>query len=325
MSRLFWRTLWLPVVLALLSGCNWDGFEFDEGFGFDWSSPGLEFVPKRFALGAAVVTPIASDGPNALVSAEDPEVIRVERIDSSHVELRAMGVGVTTIRVEEDGQVARYSVEVVVHERHEVLLVQQGWGLVPITAVNDKALLSNVPHKILVALYDSEGLLFGTGLSTLALPERSQDCEYQSGASFDGRCIIFEEGLHILHVEVAGEEEDVMLGAVSEENIVDLLLLRSTEEENAEPGELIKVDVLGLTASGTRVYGLPEERTSAASWTVGPFAYQFEPSSAVELVTLEALGFEAVIAIRGTVGFVPALEHDCLSSSWLGCWGTAPE
>jgi hypothetical protein len=66
MSRLFWRPLWLPVVLALLSGCNWEGSKFDGGIGvaFDWSSPGLEFVPKRFALGAAVVTAIESGGPN---------------------------------------------------------------------------------------------------------------------------------------------------------------------------------------------------------------------------------------------------------------------
>jgi hypothetical protein len=230
-----------------------------------------------------------------------------------------MGVGVTTIQVEEDGQVARYSVEVAVHERHEVLLVQQAWGVVPITAVNDKALLSNVPQRILVALYDSEGLLFGGGLSALALPERSEDCEYHSGASFDERCIIFDEGLHILHVEVAGEEEDVMLGAVSEENIVDILLLRSTEEEDAEPRELIRVDVLGLTESGTRVYGLPEARTTPAMDTVGPFAYRFEPSSAVDLVTFEALGFETVIAIRGTVWFAPALEHDCWCSLLFGC------
>jgi hypothetical protein len=306
------------VVLTMFSGCNWD-FDFGDGIGFGWTSPGLEFVPKRFALGAAVVTAIESDGPSALVSAEDPDVIRVERIDSSHVELRAMGVGVTTIHVEEDGQVARYSVEVVVHERHEVLLVQQGWGVVPITPVNDKALLSNVPQRILVALYDSEGLLFGGGLSALTLPERSQDCEHQSEARFDERCIIFEEGLHTLHVEVAGEEEDLMLGAVSEERIVDILLLRTTEEDDAEPGDVIRVDVLGLTETGTRVYGLPEARTTADMDLIGPLAYRFEPSSSVELVAFEALGFEAVIAIRGAVWFAPALKHDCWSSLFFGC------
>jgi len=318
MSRLFWRTLWLPVVLAMFSGCNWD-LDFGEGFGFDWTSPGLEFVPKRFALGAAVVTAVQSDGPDALVTSEDPEVIRVERIDSSHVELRAMGVGATTIRVEEDGQGANYIVEVVVHERHEVLLVQQGWGVVPITTVDDKALLSDAPQRILVTLYDSEGLLFGGGLSALALPERSQDCEYQSESWFDERCIIFDEGLHILHVEVAGEEEDLMFGAVSEERIVDILLLRSREEEDAEPDELIRVDVLGLTESGTRVYGLPEAHTTPASGTLGPFAYQFQPSSAVELVSFEALGLETVMAMRGEVWFAPALQHDCWSSSWFAC------
>lgn len=107
------------MVLVLLSGCNWEGFELDEAFAFDWTTPALEFVPGRLALGAAVVTAVRSDGPDALVSAEDPNLIRVERIDSNHVELRAIVIGVTTIQIEEDGQVADYDVEVVVHERHE--------------------------------------------------------------------------------------------------------------------------------------------------------------------------------------------------------------
>jgi hypothetical protein len=321
MLRSLWKIVWLPAVLALLSGCNWGALDLN-GL-FDFSPHGLEFVPKRFALGSAVVTAIEASGPSPVVSAADPDIIRVERIDASHVQLSAIGVGATTITVEDDGRVAEYLVEVAVQERHEVLLVERGWGLVPVVAINEKAFLSDVPHQIVVALYDSKGLLFGSGLSRFTMPERSQECARDSGVSFDGRCMILEEGLHVMHVDVAGQEENVVFGAVSEQEIVDILLLPSKEEEDAEPDELIQVNVLGLTESGTRVYGLPEVLTTPSTGIPGPFAYQFGPSSPVQLLTVETLGFEAEIAIHGSVALPQSLEHDCWSSRFFGCLGAA--
>ena len=87
--------------------------------------PGLELVPKRFALGAKVVTEIEAAGPDAAVWADNLDVIRVERVGSTLVELHAVGAGATVIRVEEDGRGEDYAVEVAPHERHEVLLVQR--------------------------------------------------------------------------------------------------------------------------------------------------------------------------------------------------------
>lgn len=317
MSRSLLRMFWVPLLLAQLSGCNWDlGLD---GMVFDFSSPGLDFVPKRFALGAVVTTEIRADGPDAVVAAVNPAVIRVERVDSNHVELRAVGVGTTTIQVAEDGQVEDYLVEVAIHQRHEVLLVQQGWGLVPIVEIDDRILLSDTPHRIIVALYDDEGLLFGTGLSDVLLPDRSDECAADSGTSFDGRCMVLEEGLHLMQVEVAGETEELMFGAVPQEDIVELVLQASKDEQDAEPGELIDVDLWGLTASGGRVHGIPVVLVEPGLGIPAPFSYQFAPSSPVQQLTVEALGLEEQIAIRGEIRFRPNLEHACWSVLFWSC------
>ncbi|MGB8329177.1 MAG: hypothetical protein WCE62_03545 [Polyangiales bacterium] len=317
MFRFLPRVLLLPVLLALLPGCNWD---LDPGnFGFGSTSPGLHFVPRRFALGAKVTTEIEASGPDTVVSATDPDVIRVERVDSSHVKLSAVGLGTTTIQVEEDGQVADYPVDVLVHERHEVLLVQWSWGLVPIVEIDNRMLLADTPHEIIVALYDDEGLLFGAGLSDFVLPERSEACGSDPGASFDGLCIVVEKGLHVMQVEVAGEKEEIMFGAVAQEDIVDLLLVASKDEQDAEAGELLDVDLWGLTENGGRVYGLPGELVSPAFGIPGPFAYEFQPSSPVQQVSVEALGLETQIEIRGEIRLRSGLRHDCGSVLFWGC------
>lgn len=316
MSRSSPRMFWLLVLLASLPSCNWD---FD-GVPYGFASPGLQFVPKRFALGAEAITEIVSDGPDVVVSATDTDVIRVERVDSSHVALHAIGLGTTTIQVEDEGQVEDYRVEVAAHERSEVLLVQRSLGPVPIVEIDETILVSDTPHQIVVALYDDEGLLFGTGLSELVLPERSEACAFDFGASFDGHCMVVEEGLHIMQVQVGGEEETVVLGAVAEQDILDLRVVASKDERDAEAGELIDVDLWGLTARGRRVYGLVGQLVAPAIGIPGAFSYEFEPSAPVELISMEALGFERQLAIRGEIRLRPGLRHACWSSAlFSGC------
>jgi predicted nucleic acid-binding protein len=42
-----------------------------------------------------------------VVSSANPDVIRVERVDSSHVELSAVGLGTTTVQIEDDATLYR--------------------------------------------------------------------------------------------------------------------------------------------------------------------------------------------------------------------------
>ena len=91
MSRFFSTLLGLSVLVAGFAGCNWD-LDLDGVFS---PPPGLEYVPKRFALGAKVKTGIEAAGPDAAVWADNSDVIRVERVSSTLVELHAVGAGAT--------------------------------------------------------------------------------------------------------------------------------------------------------------------------------------------------------------------------------------
>ncbi len=300
----------LVFVITCLSGCDYDFSELDFDLGF--GGPELRNVPSRLALGTTAFAEAILAGPEARIAAIDPEILAVERTGADRVKLTTIGVGNTVLFVEENGRRREYAVEVGAHDRHEVLLVERGFlNLRPIAVVEPqhKALLAGAPQRIVVAYYDSQGLLLGSGLAKSMLATRGEECEAEVAGPFDVFCLVLAPGLRVINIDVAGEQERIITGSVPKEDVVDLLLLR-TEEEQAEPGDVIRVIAAGLTKEGTLVYGMQAEFGPQGMET---FAYEYEPGAPEERILVKAAGFEKELSYRGE--FVPP------EPLWSGCGG----
>ena len=313
MSSVLPRLVLIAFVISLVSACNLDlsDLEFDLGFG----GPELRDVPGRLALGTSAVAEVLVPGPDTTVTAGNPDVLGVERIGSELVELTAVEIGQTSLFVEGDGRRREYSVEVAAHERYEVLLVERApfsWRPVAVVTPQRIALLAGAPQRIVVVYYDSQGLLLGRGLADFAAPPRSDECEAQVAGPFDVVCLVLERGLHVVRFDVAGKQDGLVIGAVPKEDIVDLLLLR-TEEERAAAGDIIRVIAVGLSAQGTRVYGVGAEFGSPG---VESMAYEYDPNAAARQISVKAAGFEEELTYRGYLVSPEPLWRGC--GGWLG-------
>ena len=219
MLRNLTKALWLTAMLCS-SGClALSGLEDD--FGLDLTPPSLDAVPMRLAVGASTEARIDADDPRAVaLKSEDPGVVAIERVGSDLVRLTAVGVGETTISVREGVHLTAYDVEVAEPERHRVMVVERDSRTVrPLFALDGASILAGAEHEAVVALYDSEGLLFAKGLAELEIPSGVDDCGgTDPRGSFDGRCLRFGEGVHVIDIDVAGAESTALVRAVYEED-----------------------------------------------------------------------------------------------------------
>ena len=103
--------------------------------------------------------------------------------------------------------------------------------------------------------------------------------------------------LQLPYPQLSSVPERLALGASVE------LLLVHDDERDAEPGQLIRVDALGVAEDGTTVDGMKPSTTNRS--LLLPMAYEYDPAADVRTVEVTAAGFTEVLRFRGTVTYEP--------------------
>jgi hypothetical protein len=262
----------------------------------------LNGVPDRLALGATAFARVPLDFSLPEVQLEvlaaDETILAIDWVEHPLVALRGVGIGETTItaRIRQTDPIVEYPIEVAAPTRFEVLLVS---GNYPTSegALDGKALLAEVPQQVLVTYHDPDGWLSGSGLADFVMPSANgSECEVSFGLTLEARCWRPVPGPQVIRVTVSETERWVSMTAVAPDDIVDLVLAR-TEEEDAEPGETLRIDVLGLTDDGTEVYGM--HASAADGWLPFPIAYAYDPDAEPQSLTVNAIGLERELVYRG--------------------------
>lgn len=303
-------------VLLNVTACNvWDA----DLFAFDWGegSAALGNVPSRLALGATANPCVLRADASASVASADPSVVTVERVDALRVKLTGVGVGSTSVVLQHEGEKQDYPVEVAVAEQYEVRLAESAfWSSAPRPTVpmEERAFLADVPQHFLVIYSDSEGTLYGAGAAELTWPAGAPECEHDIVGPVDVHCVTLKPGLHIVEAAFNGDERPLLLGAVPEEDIVELGVTRVAEGD-AEPGHTVGVAAHGVTRAGTLAYGLQQKFLGYSE----TFAYEFDPSAEPQQANVSALGLEHEFSYRGIYAEVPALRSSCeIDWPWSG-------
>lgn len=263
--------------------------------------PELSAIPERLALGASVEAYVIVYSGEAEVSSADPTIVAVERLGSKGVVLRGVGVGKTTVSIRQDDRVIDYSVEVAAPTRFEVMLGNPLFGEV---ILQGKAIRALELQHVVVLVYDGEGLLVGSGLAEIEMPAGISECPNLVNSWYDAVCWQPAPRPQSIRVTVNEEEQQIDITAVADDEIVELALVHE-EERDAEPGQLIRVDALGVTEDGTTVYGM-QPRTSAL-WMVFPMVYAYDPDAEVSLVEVRAAGLTQELRFRGSIAYEPLL------------------
>lgn len=133
-------------------------------------------------------------------------------------------------------------------------------------------------------------------LSRGTWPPISRPCGAEFEQRFDGGCWEPAPGDPALRVTMEGEDDVLVLfTSVRAEDIVDILIIHPEEDEVAL-GDLVFVEVVGLTADGTQVHGI---HATFFRLGLGAFAYQFVPELEPQTIPVEALGIEKNLVYRG--------------------------
>ncbi|MGB5415678.1 MAG: hypothetical protein WBN01_13625 [Polyangiales bacterium] len=250
-----------------------------------------------------MVTVVGEDRNDVIITSAEPGIVEVERTSFTDIELRALGEGETKVSIEEGMLRNEYPIEVRAHDRFEVLHAERGWAVDPssVSSLENLSVLADASQDIVVAYFDADGLLHGRGLASVALPRGtwpaiSTPCGAEFEWRFDGGCWDPAPGDHLLRVTTEGEDDLLVpFMAVPADDIVDILMVRPEEDELA-PGELVFVEVVGLTADGTHVHGV---HATFFGLGLGTFAYEFVPELEPETIPVEALGIEKNLVYRG--------------------------
>lgn len=310
------RNLCVAFLLFAPVGCNIDYPIPDL---FPPPEPRLTSVPERLALGATMVTSVVHTDSFASVTAEDPSIVQIERIDASSVRLMGAGVGETRVAFRYAGRTLARDVEVAAAERYELWLVERAIflnGPVPTVPMGDHAFLADVPQTFAVVYYDAAGRLDGLGPAELSWPEGASACEHDFSDRVQLYCVELSPGLHAVGVTFDGAEGTVLIGAEPETDIVSLRLVRTPEEESADPGDVITVLAPGATSRGTLVYGLRDPIHIG----LGPtFAYEFDPTAAPKSVIVVALDFMEELFFRGSPTASEPLYRTCGDGLFSSC------
>lgn len=262
--------------------------------------PKLSGAPERLALGATVEAGIVVYSGEAEVSSADPTIVAVESPSPGGVVLRGVGVGKTTVSVQQDDRAVDYSVEVAAPTRFEVLLGNPLFAEVPLQG---KAIRALELQHVVVLIYDEEGLLVGRGLAEISMPAGISECQNGVGSWYEAVCWQPAPGPQSIRVTVNEKEQLIEITAVADDEIIELVLVHE-EERDAEPGQLIRVDALGVTEDETMVYGM---QASSLDWMFFPMVYEYDPDADVALAQVRAAGLTQELRFRGWVTYEPLL------------------
>lgn len=306
-------------------GCNYD-FDLelpDPLFTIDLSTTGLGEVPRRMALGSStVVSVMTRSGTRAEnVTSSDPEVVAVDRVNEDYAELHAVGVGMATVSIWDGVGFEAYSIAVAQHERFDVLLVERAFvpeATVSITPAHLNAVVSRRYLRYVVAYYDAEGLLYGSNLARFEPPAGSEDCEPGWMGPFDAICLAIDDGLQVLRVDVEGFARDIVMVGVPKDSIIDLHVDYRPEIADAQPGDTIQLIAAGLTAQGTRVYGIPSTFNPELN-PASVLTYQYDHARPPKEVVLTAFGITTQVSYEGEIPWPPILDPG--PSLWQSCGG----
>ncbi|MFW2387760.1 MAG: hypothetical protein ACN4G0_05460 [Polyangiales bacterium] len=101
-------------------------------------------------------------------------------------------------------------------------------------------------------------------------------------------------------IDLGDDDEPVVVAfeAVSEDEIVDIELLRADEAE-LTPGTWVEVDLVGVTEDGERVRSMHPRFETGSETHLGYFAYRFDPDAAPQTLTVDALDRRVHAQFRG--------------------------
>lgn len=101
-------------------------------------------------------------------------------------------------------------------------------------------------------------------------------------------------------IDVGDDDEPVVVvfEAVSEDEIVDIELLRADERE-LQPGTWVEVDLVGITEDGAHVRSMHPRFETESETHLGYFAYRFDPDAAPQTLTVDALDRRVRAQFRG--------------------------
>lgn len=250
--------------------------------------PKIKGLQKRYAMGSRATIDVWGEWPLTLESS-NPSVVRVDRIGRRTADLRFVGSGQATLRLENEVSATERTVEVVPHGEFFVVLSEI--IPIPIGQLSGAVLLAGEQY-VLVTYLDAEGRkLYGDGLAELNLSPGLRLCDARRG-SLEFHCLYAEEpGLHELQVSVGDDHRVLPFRTVLESDVVGIELLQPDEEE-LRPRTWVQVDVVGVTEDGTHVAGLHPlfNVSEGEDWYVGYFAYQYDPDARPQILDVEALG-----------------------------------
>ena len=209
----------------------------------------------------------------------------MDRTSFTDIEIRAVGEGETTVSIEGGMLRTEYPIEVRARDRFEgasrgeKLGGGSEFGVEPREPFGTRGRFAR--HRRCAKSSTRHGLLHGRGLASVTLPRGtwpaiSTPCGAVFEWRFDGGCWEPAPGDHLLRVTIEGEDDLLVpFTALPADDIVDILIVRPEEDEVAR-GDLVFVEVVGLTANGTQVHGVHAKFFGLG---LGTFACEFVPES----------------------------------------------
>ncbi len=295
-------------------------FLLTQGCG-DWNlfTVGLDGIEERYVVGSHDETRARLYVGETKASSSDPSVVDIVQLEENRFDLRAVGVGHAKVEIEDDEGRQTYDVEVTGLDPAltRVDLVETGLAaVVPVTSVVGKTIVAGHDQHFAVRYEDENGALYGSGLATVSLPEGVSECPKAHSTSLDLFCANFEAaGEYTLSVSVGDNTHFVTINTVLASDVVGVEALAS-DESTLGKGDTGRVDLVGLTESGTQVYGIGVSfETADGESSTGYFVYDYFPKADPTEVTATAMGFEQVTSFRGE-RLRNENAHDCSTAPW---------
>ena len=164
---------------------------------------------------------------------------------------------------------------------------------VEVLVADPLAVLVSESNGALVGVLDEQRVLAGEQF--VLLPGRGADEPASRLVALQLR-----PGPHQIDLEDDDEPVVVVFEAVSEDEIVQIELVRPDEAE-LRPGTWVEVDVVGVTESGAQVRSVHPRFESPVGAHLGYFAYQFDPDAEPQTLKVAALDFELHTYFRGLI------------------------
>lgn len=274
------RTACALLLPVFVQGC----FSLDFGSG-DTDIEGCGVAPHdvtmdfadRYALGAT--TTISLSGlREPKVTSSDPDVVQVSAIDQGLVTLSFVGEGEAEITVAELTDTGIDTATATV----TVARVEGFRVVIPFCTDHDVPLAGKavIDPELRVAYFDSDGPLYGRGLAETPWerdPESSGDSFFNDG---------LEPGPQQVEVRAAGRLSVIHFEAVARDEVEALELVETDLGDRR-----IRVELVGVTGSGTQVWNIDPYFRIDQELYCGRFEYRFEPGAAPSVLTAGALAF----------------------------------